>query len=787
MNRAILQQWSRRVRCIVNIVFIATAWGSKHGGINVFNYDLCAAVGRTRRGSSSVHCVVLAADERDIEHAKASNVNLIPLDDSGERMPAMSELTTSQRDRLTQLARGETVWVGHDVITGPFALDAARSTNARAALIHHMSYGDYHAYTTGEMESALLKHRRQREIFSSPEATLFAVGPHLRDTAADLARRHVHELIPGLYNPRVTKNRPQRFVAITLGRLDEHHDRLKNAELVAASFGKSVRTLEAAREPFITEPKLYAIGVESDRDSARLASVASTYAARSVNVAAVPYTTDRDTIFTYLDEASMALMLSWHEGFGLAGWDAVAAEVPLIVNRRTGLHRFIATEVGESFVKGVDIQGTHDHSALRAFTDRDVNNVSEAILGLYQNPADGYTIAQLLKSGLQSYTWSAAAARFLDVLMTMNVNDEPPRDRAATILSASPETGSHRLVGIEEERDWALRHLSRGDRGRIVGYHGIGGVGKSALASVVATDARSSGIVDDYLVLTSSPRRFGAADADRRISLQSCIAALAKEFRVAPTFDDVAGGLAIHKYVVVLDSLETSAEPQHELVESVSQLVEGTQSFLILTSREGYTDRRVAPRPLMGLRPQACRELIEGLGEDIPSVAAMGDKEHGALFEATGGVPLAVSLVVRQLTEDKLNNILSRLTRLDPYADHEYVLFYRGVIEWSWQRVREAARVADSTLDRDAGRILVELSRRAAAPKSALTMRRLLRGANVTKRDEVIRMEFARDVLRRLSLIERIEPRTVNDDPRYYLHPLVQQYVRADLLGLNDE
>jgi glycosyltransferase involved in cell wall biosynthesis len=50
-----------------------------------------------------------------------------------------------------------------------------------------------------------------------------------------------------------------------------------------------------------------------------------------VNLHALPYTDDRQQLYSELSRASVALMPSWHEGFGLVAWEAIAAGVPLIV------------------------------------------------------------------------------------------------------------------------------------------------------------------------------------------------------------------------------------------------------------------------------------------------------------------------------------------------------------------------------------------------------------------------------------------------------------------------
>ena len=83
-------------------------------------------------------------------------------------------------------------------------------------------------------------------------------------------------------------------------------------------------------------------------------------AVRQIPVNATVYTDDRQKLFDALADNEVALMLSWHEGFGLVGWEAIAAGVPLVVSKRTGLYKLLSSSddpVGEACVIGVDVRG----------------------------------------------------------------------------------------------------------------------------------------------------------------------------------------------------------------------------------------------------------------------------------------------------------------------------------------------------------------------------------------------------------------------------------------------
>jgi hypothetical protein len=69
----------RRGGDVAAIVFVATAWGPRHGGINAFNQDLTCAVARGAPAGLEVMCVVLHATREDVEEAALRGVRLVSL------------------------------------------------------------------------------------------------------------------------------------------------------------------------------------------------------------------------------------------------------------------------------------------------------------------------------------------------------------------------------------------------------------------------------------------------------------------------------------------------------------------------------------------------------------------------------------------------------------------------------------------------------------------------------------------------------------------------------------
>src|SRR5207302_892480 len=147
----------------------------------------------------------------------------------------------------------------------------------------------------------------------------------------DLTRdstRAVRELTPGLADVQPA-SRPSVFSAITFGRLEGVDGRLKHVGLAASAFGRAIAN-DPEFQYFDRSSALWVIGLSEDvREATELQKSAEHTAGLYVTILGLSYM-NRDALFQRLSRQSVCLMISQHEGFGLVGWEAVAAEVPLI-------------------------------------------------------------------------------------------------------------------------------------------------------------------------------------------------------------------------------------------------------------------------------------------------------------------------------------------------------------------------------------------------------------------------------------------------------------------------
>ncbi|MDO9230452.1 MAG: tetratricopeptide repeat protein [Syntrophales bacterium] len=410
------------------LITFATHWGSKYGGINSFNTDFLSAFGVAYHFSVQVICVVSNAGDEEVKEAKKAYVTLVslpyvPQDKLFTAAHGQASIEELKKHNIN-IAPEMTVWLGHDRITGAAANAAAKSAGGLSALIHHMSYDHYESYAENS-QTAYHKTQEQKDLFKQADIVL-AVGPLLRDALRDLlgASKPVHTLIPGLAEI-VPVEAPITFTAFLSGRFSEDAARIKQGHLGLAAFAQAHREARANGMPdgLCSQPKLVLRGIDFDSQvvqspsqpqsdpETELKRFAEKYAESVINLHALPYTQDRETLYNDLKGASVALMPSWHEGFGLVAWEAIAAGVPLIISKNSGVYRFLEENypgAGTGCINAVDVR-----AAVSApfFRSEDLQAVVAALKTIAHKPHEARRKACILRGLLGDYTWSGCAAK----------------------------------------------------------------------------------------------------------------------------------------------------------------------------------------------------------------------------------------------------------------------------------------------------------------------------------------------------------------------------------------
>ncbi len=446
------------------LVALATAWGPRYGGINAFNVEWVRSLGIAARRDYQLICVVLQADAADHEDARRHHVRLVSLGHLTSDLPvnqAGPVLAAVRSASSVELDSCAVFWLGHDDKTGGLALALRQALpGSCAVLVNHMAFRAYQDVKK-DGAGAASKQQAQRDLFEQADLC-FAVGPMLRDHLCDMLpaakRSSVTMLVPGLAEPDprqvfLSDQAPFNFIAFLGGRLGSDDERIKQALLGVRGFGRAVCQCQSkanARHALSRSPILRMRGVPSEQ-RVRVVSEAEAEAGAMVECDVKPYTEDRQQYFRDLASSSVVLMPSWHEGFGLVAWEAIACQVPVVIGQQSGVYRLLdehwqGAGLGRS-VRPVWVKGRRSQEGEAPHTDDDVAEVAQALIDLGDHMANAKADAVLLAQRLlRSHTWKDCAETTLLALerhLGVRLRQSLPEQSAPLSGTAQQAAGLH--------------------------------------------------------------------------------------------------------------------------------------------------------------------------------------------------------------------------------------------------------------------------------------------------------------------------------------------------------
>ena len=317
------------------VLAVATEWDSRHGGVSTFNRDLCAALAAA---GSSVVCYVPQTRPGEVERALGVQVVLV----EAPKMAGAQDALLFQRPRLPSGFAPDII-IGHDRITGAASVALARDhyPASRRVLFIHTSPEEIEWHKepredSTSAERAAARKREQLELARGCDLVV-AVGPHLAsEFGTDLHgagnATRVMELTPGL--PERPANQlstpPPAIRCLILGRVEDYQP--KGLDLAARALGRVVAAWKQGNRP-----KLVVRGAPIGTDEALRERLGKDSAPTELDIVIRHYSADETEILSDLREASLVLMPSRKEGFGLVGLEAIACGVPTLISAQSGL------------------------------------------------------------------------------------------------------------------------------------------------------------------------------------------------------------------------------------------------------------------------------------------------------------------------------------------------------------------------------------------------------------------------------------------------------------------
>lgn len=325
------------------VLVIADEWFPARGGLSSLNRYLCGAMAAA---GAHVSCLVPAASPDEHADAEAAGVHLV----AAPRPPGTTEREALMRKPSLPGGAAPDVVIGHGRVTGPIAQAMAEDHFPGSARFHfvHMAPDEIEWYKLdGENDAGLRARERSRlELDLARDAAAVApVGPRLHAwLARDLPdgaggrRARLVRLDPGfdMTGPGERRVRDGRPLVMIMGRMDDVH--LKGVDLAAKAFGRA-RRLRAGSENW----ELLVRGAPPGAEGAFRSRLLGWIGDDAAHLTVRGYSSDAREVQEDLQRASLVLMPSRKEGYGLVGHEAITAGTPALVSADSGLAELVRT------------------------------------------------------------------------------------------------------------------------------------------------------------------------------------------------------------------------------------------------------------------------------------------------------------------------------------------------------------------------------------------------------------------------------------------------------------
>lgn len=388
------------------VLVVADEWFPARGGLSALNRYLCQALAAA---GVEVFCLVprLSGEEqRDMEASRVRPIIARPTPGTTEHE------ALTQRPSLPDGVKPDLI-VGHGRVTGPAAKVLAESLFDNAPRIHlvHMSADEIEWHKLDGRSEAGTKATERSAIelgLAAGATAAVPVGPRLCEwIERDLDDgTPVVRLDPG-FDPTGPDERPvpkgaRRPLIMIMGRMEDA--RLKGVKLAA-------RAIRHARElaPDAGDWELLVRGAPAGTEAETREKVIGWIGHRTARVTVRAFDADVDTVRRDLRRASLLLMPSLVEGYGLVGHEAITEGTPTLVSEHSGLGMLLE-ELAPRESRSVVVPILGDMS-------KDAAVWGHCIAAeLRDRPASFARAAALRRDLAARWTWANAVARILSAL-----------------------------------------------------------------------------------------------------------------------------------------------------------------------------------------------------------------------------------------------------------------------------------------------------------------------------------------------------------------------------------
>ncbi len=392
------------------VLVLATEWSSHHGGLSTFNRMLCKAIGQL---GIKVACAVQEASVADIEDARRHKVQLI-VSSADPGAPPISGLF-----RSFQLPLGfrPNIVIGHGRVTGYVAKAQVADRFHGAQRVHfvHMAPGEIEWYKPNDDTTRKAEDREDIERVLSEGASLVAaVGERLFSEVQSIvagSKTPLHLFEPGLMEQSDTELL-LRDHCLLLGRAEDL--KLKGVDIAAQAIGRvaNERSLPGREIELVVRGAVSGTG-----DALRNELIAFCLGA-DVQIRIREFKAGDDAVERDLKRASVVLMPSRREGFGLVALEAISAGVPILVTDKSGMAAMIKRHAPNAF----------DNVVVVTTDDLETSSLrwAKAIEFVLRDKAASFLRAKELRTELaHAVSWTGSIESMMQRLQVLRRTNQP--------------------------------------------------------------------------------------------------------------------------------------------------------------------------------------------------------------------------------------------------------------------------------------------------------------------------------------------------------------------------
>ncbi|MFM0380083.1 glycosyltransferase [Paraburkholderia strydomiana] len=315
---------------------MATEWFSRHGGLSTFNRNLCKELSSNQ---INVICVVPKASQDEIDAAAKDGTFLL------QAPPTQSADPLNGMYRRLAVPIEPNFVIGHGRITGHVAKAQVEDNFPEATRVHfvHMAPGEIEWFK-GKADAAAVAESREREELelASTAKIVAAVGPRLYREVGNLLEAKTEKPILVEFDPScqardTPRACPPHLHCLLLGRAED--EELKGLDIAALAIA---RVASEALVTFESRPELIVRGAPEGTGLALQQQLKGLTGGMELSVRVREYSSSADDIEADLRRASLLLMPSRKEGFGLVALEALAQGTPILVTDQSGIAELIS-------------------------------------------------------------------------------------------------------------------------------------------------------------------------------------------------------------------------------------------------------------------------------------------------------------------------------------------------------------------------------------------------------------------------------------------------------------